>query len=520
MSTMEKATPTTPRRLMLKMDILLMSLTTIAFGLQYYDKAILGSASIFGILADLDLAQPLPGGKTSLKRFSTASSAFYWGYLVAALPLSLLVQRMRLNWFLGGAIMLWGFIAILTPVVADYRGLIAQRFFLGAVESAVSPGFILVTRMWYVKDETPVRLGIWYSSTGLFSIFSGLVNYGIGKAASKPGSSIAPWKAMYIFAGGITILFGVVVLFIMPPSPQRDPLLKIRGFNTFTPTEKAELARRTRADRNLVPADHSLSKEDEKEYVEDTATTTTDSVTGANQRGWSRAQCIEALRDYKMYIFLLQSTALYITNGGVTSFGSIILKSFGYSSLRTIILQTPAGATTAVGIYVVTYLARKTKYSLHALLALSCLPTLAGAIMIWKSDWSNRGVPLAGFYLLSIFGAPFVLLLSSATANVRGSTKQSLASAVIFIGYNIGNIVGPYLVKAPQAAQHYRDIFLSIVICMCITIFLSGVLAVSMHFENRARDREQAAQQPSVAVASSQDDDLTDIQDRRFRYTI
>ncbi|KAE8226630.1 hypothetical protein CF319_g803 [Tilletia indica] len=511
----------TPRRLMLKLDILLMSLTTLAFGLQYYDKAILGSASIFGILPDLELSQPLPGGKVSLQRFSTATSAFYWGYLVAALPLSLLVQRMRLNWFLGGAIVLWGFIAILTPIVADYRGLIAQRFFLGAVESAVSPGFVLVTRMWYVKEEHPVRLGIWYSATGLFSIFSGLVNYGIGKAASKPSSSIKPWKAMYIFAGGITILFGIIVLLIMPPSPQRDSLVKIPGFNYFTPAEKVELARRTRSDRNLVSSDTaSVSAENEKEYAEEKSTTATDSINDVDQRGWSRAQFIEALGDYKMYIFLLQATALYITNAGVTSFGSIILKSFGYSSLRTIILGTPAGATTAVGIYVVTYLARRTRNCLHLLLALSCLPTLAGAIMIWRSDWSNRAVPLAGFYLLSIFGAPFVLLLSSATANVRGSTKQSLASAVIFIGYNVGNIAGPYLVKAPQAAQHYRDIFISIVICMCITIALSGVLAVGMHMENRARDREQADQQASAPTQVSHADDLTDIQDRRFRYTI
>ncbi|KAL9931456.1 hypothetical protein V8E36_009621 [Tilletia maclaganii] len=409
--------PKTRRRLLLKLDVLLMSITTIAFGLQYYDKAILGSASLFGIIPDLGLSTPLPGGKTSLVRYSTANSAFYWGYLCAAFPLSLLVQRARLNWFLGGAIVLWGFIAILTPVVANYKGLVAQRFFLGAVESAVSPGFILITRMWYLKEETPVRLGI-CSATGLFSIVSGLINYGIGKAASKPSSPISHWKAMYFFAGALTILFGVVVFFILPPSPQRDAILNLR-FNRFSLSEKAELAQRTRADRNVAAsaaahrhaqdADHA----DEKATIEDS--TSSASIAGAHQRAFSRAQALEALSDYKIWIYFLQAIALYITNGGVTAFGAIIIRGFGYTPLRSIILQTPAGASTA-----------------H----------------------------LAGFYLLASFGAPFVLVLSSATANVRGSTKQSLTSGAIFVGYNISNIFAPYLVKAPQAAAHYPDIFI------------------------------------------------------------
>lgn len=29
------------------------------------------------------------------------------------------------------------------------------------VEASVSPGFIAVTRLWYTKQEQPIRLGIW-----------------------------------------------------------------------------------------------------------------------------------------------------------------------------------------------------------------------------------------------------------------------------------------------------------------------------------------------------------------------
>lgn len=47
--------------------------------------------------------------------------------------------------------------------------------------------------MWYTKAELPLRLGIWYSATGLFTIFSGVINYAIGHAKG----SLSPWKYMY-----------------------------------------------------------------------------------------------------------------------------------------------------------------------------------------------------------------------------------------------------------------------------------------------------------------------------------
>lgn len=54
------------RRLIWKLDFLLMPLLTVTLGLQYYDKAALGSAVAFGILKDLvcpDLSPPTLGAR-------------------------------------------------------------------------------------------------------------------------------------------------------------------------------------------------------------------------------------------------------------------------------------------------------------------------------------------------------------------------------------------------------------------------------------------------------------------------
>ncbi|PWY98134.1 MFS general substrate transporter [Testicularia cyperi] len=522
------------RRLLWKIDLLLMPLMTIAYGLQFYDKAILSSASIFGILPDLHLSvvHPGPPAKTSLERYSVATSAFYWGYLVAALPMALLVQRFRVNYFLGCAIVLWGIIVILTPAITSWQGLIAQRFFLGAIESAVSPGFVYITRAWYKRSEQPLRLGIWYSATGLFSIFSGLVNYGIGKAGSRPGSALRPWKYMFLFAGALTILFGLVMLALLPSSPMGDAILRIPGYNFFSPEEKSLATGRVRVnvtgeiedddDDSTARASSSIAGDHKKtaglgegsDHGEETANkeagedpvaplptrgVLTDRLASLNvsaaasgvRERWNLAQIREAFLDYKLYIFFLQATAIYICNGGVTAFGAYIIRSFGYTSLRSIILQTPGGATTAVSIYISTMVVLKVKNSRSVLLILTCLPVIAGAAMIWKGDWSNRAIPLAGYYLLPIFGAPFVLMLSLSTANIAGSTKQSIASAFIFAGYNVGNIIAPFLTVASQAPIHYRDTFVAIISAMAITIALTVILDLGLYLQNRARRNER-----------------------------
>lgn len=71
---------------------------------------------------------------------------------------------------------------------------------------------------------------------------------------------------------------------------------------------------------------------------------------------------------------------------------------------------------------------------------------MAGAIILWKGPWQQRGLSVFGYSLLPIFAAPYILVLSLASANVAGGTKKACATGAIFIGYNVGNIIGPYLV--------------------------------------------------------------------------
>jgi hypothetical protein len=199
----------------------------------------------------------------------------------------------------------------------------------------------------------------------------------------------------------------------------------------------------------------------------------------------------------------------------VTGFGAQIVKNiYGYTGAHAIALQSPGGATTALSIYLVGYLSLKLPNSRIALLCVTCLPVIVGALMIWLGPWSNRGVVLAGLYLLPIFGAPFVMLLSLATANVKGQLKSAIASGYIFVGYALSNIAAPYTFRGPELRVKYRTTWITIISCTCATIGLALLLAAKLHLDNRKKQK-QISDRPSE---SSQASGATDVEDEKFRY--
>jgi len=55
-----------------------------------------------------------------------------------------------------------GTVVACTAGCNSYGSLVATRFLLGMFESAISPSLILITSMWYKRDEQPKRVGLWY----------------------------------------------------------------------------------------------------------------------------------------------------------------------------------------------------------------------------------------------------------------------------------------------------------------------------------------------------------------------
>lgn len=87
-------------------------------------------------------------------RYSWIASIFYLGFIIGAYPCMILAQRYPVERVASATVVLWGLTLILTTVCHNYQGVYAQRFFLGVLESGISPMFMLIV----VSTRVTVKL--------------------------------------------------------------------------------------------------------------------------------------------------------------------------------------------------------------------------------------------------------------------------------------------------------------------------------------------------------------------------
>jgi hypothetical protein len=49
-------------------------------------------------------------------------------------------------------------------------------------EATADPAFVLITSVWYTRQQQPTIIGYWYSANGIGIAVGGLLGYGIGNA--------------------------------------------------------------------------------------------------------------------------------------------------------------------------------------------------------------------------------------------------------------------------------------------------------------------------------------------------
>ncbi|KAI7779337.1 hypothetical protein LA080_000913 [Diaporthe eres] len=172
--------PSVEKRVLRKIDLFLLPAMVIGYGLVYYDKAILGSAALFGMTTDLHLSvtdASVSPPKVDTSRLSWATSIFYFGQLVGSYPMTYILQRFNNRYILGPAVMVWAVICAATAGVTTWQGLLVQRFFLGFTEAIVPTAFMITVSGYYTQSEQALRQSWWFSGTGWFTLIGGGLNY-------------------------------------------------------------------------------------------------------------------------------------------------------------------------------------------------------------------------------------------------------------------------------------------------------------------------------------------------------
>lgn len=227
--------PVVERRLRRKINFIVLPLLGVCYFYYYVDKTTLSYAAIFGIKKDLDLKGT---------EYSWLSSAFYFGWLVWAIPSNLIMQRLPPAYYLAGNIFMWGVFLMIQAAVKDFAGLVALRVLGGAVEAIADPAFMLIVSMFYTRSEQPAAISAYYAWNGLGVAGGGLIGYGIGHIHG----AIASWRYEFLIVGAACCIWAIMLLFFLPNSPAT--------MRFFTREEKLLMIARLRKNQTGIEQRH------------------------------------------------------------------------------------------------------------------------------------------------------------------------------------------------------------------------------------------------------------------------
>jgi MFS family permease len=116
----------------------------ITYSLAYLDRANFSFAATGGMKQDLNITDSVS---------SLLASLFFLGYFFFQIPGALYAANKSAKKLIFWSLILWGGLAMATGLISNITMLMAIRFMLGVVESAVMPAMIIFLSRWFTKSE-------------------------------------------------------------------------------------------------------------------------------------------------------------------------------------------------------------------------------------------------------------------------------------------------------------------------------------------------------------------------------
>ncbi|UKZ45908.1 hypothetical protein TrVGV298_000102 [Trichoderma virens] len=450
-------TPSENARVLRKIDLHLLPIVLFVYCLQSLDKTTLSYASVFGLIDDTHLQG---------QEFSWLGSVVYVAQLVFQPLVAYALVKFPVGKFCATMVFCWGAVLCGMTAAKSFGGLMAARLLLGAFEASVAPTFIAVVQMWYRRKEQTTRNASWYAMLGVVNMLGSLLTYGLGHIKS----TLRPYQIIFLFCGCITVAFSIVMYLFMPDSPMEAKFLK--------EDEKVIAIERLRMNQM-----------------------------GIGSGVWKWEHVREAMLDPKTWLWFCLMLTISIPSGGISTFGPLIIQSFGFSSFTTILFNIPFGAVQMISTLGGAWVSDKIHMKSAVLLFL-CLPPIAGCVILLVTGRapSDRAVLLVGYYIISVYPGISPLIYSWSGQNTAGDTKRKVTTGMLFVGASVGNIIGPQLFKPSEKPRYDRGLRSNLALFVVLAVLIvAGMLWIKVLNTRQAARRRALGKSEVIRDLSMMD---------------
>ncbi|PTD03776.1 putative transporter [Fusarium culmorum] len=426
--------PEAEKALLRKLDMWIVPPVMLLYLLSFLDRVNIGNARLYGMEEDLGLVGD------QLYRESTrnlSNTGRFVTYIASELPSNLVIKKFTPSRWISFITVSWGIVATLTGIVQDFKGLIACRVILGALEGGLFPGLaIYLTKLvFYTKKEYALRIGYLFVSAAIAGSLGGLLAYGIGHMDGVAG--LRGWRWIIIIEGIPTFILGIAVWFWLADDPDSAHYLTI--------AERELIDARMRRQVGHTKSSSQMHKED----------------------------VYAGLKDWKIWLFCIGQfggdTILY----GYSTFLPTIIRGLGdWNTAQVQALTIPCYAIGAITYIVVAWFSDRTQRRAVFTVALGLVCTVGYAILVSTAPSGVKyfGCCLAAMGLYVIVGLPLAWLPSN---NPRYGKRTVATGLQLTIGNSAG-IPAPFLYKTYEGPQFIKGHAVSMaLVAMSSLIYLA-----------------------------------------------
>lgn len=213
--------PAAGRRALSKASWRILPLLAFGYGFAFIDRA---NISFAAQRMNYDL-------HFSASVYGLGAGLFFLSYAAFEVPSNLLLVRFGARRWIARIMITWGILAAAMMFVRTPMQFYVVRFLLGLAEAGYFPGVIYYLTQWFPMQARGRAISRFYVAWPLSTVVMGAV---AGTLLGLDGTfGIAGWQWLFLVEGIPAVAMGVVILFLLPDSPDTVTWL--------TPAEKHHL---------------------------------------------------------------------------------------------------------------------------------------------------------------------------------------------------------------------------------------------------------------------------------------
>ncbi|CAH0027228.1 unnamed protein product [Clonostachys rhizophaga] len=204
--------PPAERRLLLKVDLTILTFGCLGTFIKYIDKANLTSAFVSGMKEDMSLYG---------NEMNYANTAYSVANILALWPCNLALTRCNPRWFIPFLEIAWTIVTLGQAFMHTPTQMYVLRFILGVFETGHFSAMIYLCGAWYRKTELAKRVAIIKCSTSIGPMFSSYLQSaaytGLNGVHGRAG-----WRWLFIIDAVVSVGIIIPQFFFYPDVPARQ----------------------------------------------------------------------------------------------------------------------------------------------------------------------------------------------------------------------------------------------------------------------------------------------------------